>query len=163
MWCHPCESEHDLRSSIEGTTLVVEKNSKTLLCFVPSSFPPRETKVSLLKNGPYWNFRFRSACTVEEKTHVWRWALIRASTVQRRTYLNKDMIVAVVIAFKQFQINPKKKIRDFNGIRTHGLWVKQLSYEDPYIGSTPICWVNLNPWFPQFTTSFYKKQTYLNK
>ena len=42
------------------------------------------------------------------------------------------------LQFKQLQINPKKKFRDFNGIRTHGLCViaavrYQLSYEDLYI------------------------------
>ena len=37
----------------------------------------------------------------------------------------------------------RKKFRDFNGIRTHDL---QLSYEDPFIGSRPICWVHLKPW-----------------
>ena len=51
--------------------------------------------------------------------------------------------------FKQLQINPKKKMK--KGIRTHGLCVSaavlyHLSYEDPYIGSRPICWVHLNPW-----------------
>ena len=35
----------------------------------------------------------------------------------------------------------RKKNRDFNGIRTYGLCVK-----DPYIGSRQICWVHLNPW-----------------
>ena len=42
----------------------------------------------------------------------------------------------------------KKKIKGFNGIRTHGLCVSaavlyQLSY-DPYIGSRPFYWVHLN-------------------
>ena len=27
------------------------------------------------------------------------------------------------LQFKQLQIHPKKKVRDFNGIRTHGLCV----------------------------------------
>ena len=45
----------------------------------------------------------------------------------------------------------KKKFRHLNRIRTHGLCVSaavlyHLSYEDPYIGSRPICWVDLNPW-----------------
>ena len=47
----------------------------------------------------------------------------------------------------------RKKIRDFNGIRIHGLCVSaavlyQLSYKDltPHIGSMPICWVCLSPW-----------------
>ena len=45
--------------------------------------------------------------------------------------LNEDIIVA-------------KKFRDFNGTQTHGLCVSaavlyQLSYEDPPIGSLPIC------------------------
>ena len=47
------------------------------------------------------------------------------------------------LQFKQLQINPKTKFRDFNGIRNYGLYVSQLSYEDPYIGSRPICWVHL--------------------
>ena len=52
--------------------------------------------------------------------------------------------------YKQLQINRKKNL-DFKGIQTHGLCVRaavlyQLSYEDPYIGSRPICWVHLNPW-----------------
>ena len=43
------------------------------------------------------------------------------------------------------------KFRDFNRIGTHSLCISaavlyQLSYEDPYIGSRPICWVHLNPW-----------------
>ena len=39
--------------------------------------------------------------------------------------LNDYMIIAVVIAIylKQLQINPKN-LRDFNGIRTHGLCFK---------------------------------------
>ena len=60
------------------------------------------------------------------------------------------MIVAVVIVINQLQINPppqkkkKKKIRNFSGIRNHDLCVSsavlyQLSYEDQYIGSGPIC------------------------
>ena len=59
-------------------------------------------------------------------------------------YLNEDMTVAVVIAIKAIANKPeKKKIRDFKGIRTHGLYVSaavlyHLSYEDPYIGSRPI-------------------------
>ena len=53
------------------------------------------------------------------------------------------MIVAVVIVINQLQINPPK-IRNFSGIRTHDLCVSsavlyQLSYEDQYIGSGPIC------------------------
>ena len=50
----------------------------------------------------------------------------------------------------------QKKFRDFNGIRTHGLSVLalqyaavllyHLSYEDPYIGSRPICGVHFKPW-----------------
>ena len=45
----------------------------------------------------------------------------------------------------------QKEFRDFNGIQTHSLCVSaavlyQLSYEDPCIGSRPICWVHLNPW-----------------
>ena len=45
----------------------------------------------------------------------------------------------------------RKKIWDFNGIRTHGLCVctavlYHLSYEDPYIGSRPIYWDHVNPW-----------------
>ena len=44
-----------------------------------------------------------------------------------------------------------KKFRDFNRIGTHSFCISaavlyQLSYEDPYIGSRPICWVHLNPW-----------------
>ena len=44
------------------------------------------------------------------------------------------------LRFKQSQLNPK------NGIRTHGLCVSaavlhQLSYEDLYVGSRPICWI----------------------
>ena len=44
----------------------------------------------------------------------------------------------------------RKKFGDFNGIQIHGLCVSaavlyQLSYEEPYIGSRPICWVHLNP------------------
>ena len=35
--------------------------------------------------------------------------------------LNEDMIVAVIIANSPV---PEKKIRDFNGIRTHGLCVR---------------------------------------
>ena len=40
----------------------------------------------------------------------------------------------------------RKKFRDFNGIRTHDLCISatvlyQLNYEDPYIGSRPICWM----------------------
>ena len=46
--------------------------------------------------------------------------------------------------------NPKKFL-DFNGIRTHGLCgsaavLYQLSYENQYLGSRPICWVRLNQW-----------------
>ena len=42
----------------------------------------------------------------------------------------------------------RKNFRDFHGILTHGLCVSaavlyQLIYEDPYIGSRPICWVIL--------------------
>ena len=45
----------------------------------------------------------------------------------------------------------QKEFWDFNGIQTHSLCVSaavlyQLSYEDPCIGSRPICWVHLNPW-----------------
>ena len=45
----------------------------------------------------------------------------------------------------------RKKFREFNKIRTLGLCVSaavlyQLSYEDPYIGSGPICWVHFKPW-----------------
>ena len=41
------------------------------------------------------------------------------------TIFNEDVIVPVVIAIKQLQINPKKKkkIQGFNGIRTHGLCI----------------------------------------
>ena len=38
----------------------------------------------------------------------------------RNTNLNEDLIVAVVIEFKQVLIHPKQ-FRGFNGIRTHGL------------------------------------------
>ena len=46
--------------------------------------------------------------------------------------------------------NPPK-FWDFNRVLGHGLYVSaavlyQLSFEDPYIGSRPICWVHLNPW-----------------
>ena len=58
-------------------------------------------------------------------------------------YLNEDTIVAVVIAIKAIANKPEKKLRDFKGIRTHGLSVSvavlyHLSYGDPYIGSRPI-------------------------
>ena len=57
--------------------------------------------------------------------------------------LNEDMIVAVVIAV--LQINPKEKQKE-SGLRTHGLCGSAaVSYEDPYIGRRPICWVHLNP------------------
>ena len=54
------------------------------------------------------------------------------------------MIVVVRLQIKQLQIKPKKQIRDFKGIRAHGLCVStavlcQLSYEDPCIGSRLIC------------------------
>ena len=54
------------------------------------------------------------------------------------------MIVAVVIAIEAIANNLKKKFCDFNGIRTQSLCVSaavlyHLSYEDPYIGSRPIC------------------------
>ena len=44
--------------------------------------------------------------------------------------------------------NRKKRFQGFNGIRTHGLCVSaavlyQLSYEDPYVRSTPIYAVHL--------------------
>ena len=43
-----------------------------------------------------------------------------------------------------FSINKEASVRDFNGILTHGVCVStavlyQLSYEDPCIGSRPIC------------------------
>ena len=51
------------------------------------------------------------------------------------------------LRFKQSRIKPEKCFRDFNGIRTHGLCVSavvphQLSYEDPYVRSRPICWIH---------------------
>ena len=60
------------------------------------------------------------------------------------------MIVAVVISNLSKQ-TWKKKFRHLNRIRTHGFCVSaavlyHLSYEDPYIESRPICWVNLNRW-----------------
>ena len=44
-------------------------------------------------------------------------------------------------------INPEKCFRGFNRIPTHGLCVSaavlhQLSNEDPYVGSRPICWIH---------------------
>ena len=47
------------------------------------------------------------------------------------------MIIAVVIAIQAIANNPEKKNRDFNGIRTYGLYdsaavLYQLGYEDPY-------------------------------
>ena len=48
------------------------------------------------------------------------------------------------LRFKQSQSKPEKCFLGFNGIRTQGLCVSaavlhQLSYEDPYVWSTPIC------------------------
>ena len=50
----------------------------------------------------------------------------------------------------QLQFNPKleKEFQDFNRIQTHGPSISvavlyQLSYEDPYIKSRPICWVHI--------------------
>ena len=64
--------------------------------------------------------------------------------------LRYDCRTEWLLQFKELQIN-LKKISDFNGIQSHGLCVRaamlyQLSYEDPYIGSRPICWVHLNAW-----------------
>ena len=44
-------------------------------------------------------------------------------------------------------IKPEKCFRGFNRIQTHGLYVSaavlyQLSYEDQYVGSRPICWIH---------------------
>ena len=44
-----------------------------------------------------------------------------------------------------------KKISTSRGFKPMAIFVRaavlyQLSYEDPYIGSRPICWVHLNPW-----------------
>ena len=74
---------------------------------------------------------------------------VYSKIIRKESHFNEDMIVAVVIAINQLQINPPK-IQNLNGIRTHGLCVSsavlyQLSYED-LIGSGPICWVYLNPW-----------------
>ena len=54
--------------------------------------------------------------------------------------LSEDMIVGVVMQFKQLQVNPKT-FRDFYGIQTHGLCVSaavlyHLSYEDSYCMGT---------------------------
>ena len=61
---------------------------------------------------------------------------------------NEGVIIAVVIAIKAIATKPEKCFRGFNGIRTHGLCVSaavhQLSYEDPYVGSGPICWIHRN-------------------
>ena len=72
---------------------------------------------------------------------------VSSKIIRKESHFNEDMIVAVVIAINQLQINPKK-IRNLNGIRTYGLCFSsavlyQLSYED-LIGSRPISWVNLN-------------------
>ena len=68
--------------------------------------------------------------------------------------LNGDMIVTVGIALLALQIPPPPPpifFRDFNRIQTHGLCIYaavfyHLSYEDPFIGRRPFCWVHLNPW-----------------
>ena len=54
-------------------------------------------------------------------------------------FLNEDMILPVVIQFKQLQIKPK--FQDFNWIRTYvsAAVLYQLSYEDAYIMRRPIC------------------------
>ena len=72
---------------------------------------------------------------------------VSSKIIRKESHFNEDMIVAVVIAINQLQINPKK-IRNLNGIRTYGLCFSsavlyQLSYED-LIGSRPISWVYLN-------------------
>ena len=51
------------------------------------------------------------------------------------------------LRFQQSQIKPEKCFRGFNGIRTSGVCVsdvvlRQLNYEDPYVGSRPIYWVH---------------------
>ena len=52
------------------------------------------------------------------------------------------------LRFKQSQLGkPEKCYRGFNGIQIHGFCISaavlyQLSYEDPYVGSKPICWIH---------------------
>ena len=43
---------------------------------------------------------------------------VYSKIIRKESHFNEDMIVAVVIAINQLQINPKK-IRNLNGIRTH--------------------------------------------
>ena len=63
--------------------------------------------------------------------------------------LNEEWLSQKLFQFKQLQINPKKNFPDFKGIRAHGLFTVSaallchLSYENPYNGSRPICWVHL--------------------
>ena len=63
------------------------------------------------------------------------------------TYEMKMWSSQLWLRFKQSQSKPEKCFRGFNGIRTHGLCVSaavlhQLSYEDPYVGSRPICGIH---------------------
>ena len=55
------------------------------------------------------------------------------------------------LQFKQLQINPRKNFGTSTGFESMASAFalqcsNQLSYEDPYIGRRPICWVHLNPW-----------------
>ena len=69
--------------------------------------------------------------------------------------LNKNMIVAVAIAIPSIANTPPPKKKKKIGTSTlfepmasalaHRCST-QLSYEDSYIGSRPICWVHLDPW-----------------
>ena len=84
-----------------------------------------------------------------------KWTHIISLSLKKRKENQADMIIIEMkmwssqlwLRFKQSQSKPEKCFQGFNGIQNHVLFVStavlpQLSYEDPYVASRPICGIH---------------------